>query len=206
MAAYYNEFDPSYQAYLITNKVTGKCYVGITSRGYMNRWKAHIKESGWSRGGWALHSAIRKYGVDSFIVEWIASSWTWECLCEAERVLIAQYNTISPNGYNMTSGGEGVCGLSESMRMQISAKNRGRKHTVDAKEKIGNASRGHEVSPETRELIRSKHIGKKLSEEHKAKLSAAKTGKTLPPRSSEHSARISEGLRRAHARRRSVND
>lgn len=66
----------------------------------------------------------------------------------------------------------------------------------------GEGSPGHVVSEETREKIRAKHIGKKLTPEHRAKLSAAKMGKKLPPRSSEHSAKISQGLVAAHARKK----
>lgn len=205
MTAYYNEIDPSFQAYLITNKVTGKRYVGITAHGYLTRWAAHIKEAGWKRGGWAFHGSIRKYGADAFSVEWIASAWTWEGLCETERLLIKQWDTASPNGYNLTTGGDGVCGLSQETRASISEQNLGRRHTDAAKAKIGAASFGHIVTEQTRDRIRAKHIGKVLTEDHRAKLSAAKMGKKLPPRSAKHAARISEGLRRAHARRKTAN-
>lgn len=66
----------------------------------------------------------------------------------------------------------------------------------------GEGNPGCPKSLETREKIRKKHLGKKLSDEHRMKLSAAKLGKKMPPRTPEHSARISEGLVRAHARRK----
>lgn len=66
----------------------------------------------------------------------------------------------------------------------------------------GEGNPGCPKSPETREKIRQKHLGKTLSDEHRMKLSVAKLGKKMPPRTLEHSARISEGLVRAHARRK----
>ena len=40
MTAYYNEHDPSrFIAYVITNAVNGKQYVGVTVRGLRRRWK-----------------------------------------------------------------------------------------------------------------------------------------------------------------------
>lgn len=66
----------------------------------------------------------------------------------------------------------------------------------------GEGSPGHEVTPETRQKISLKHRGKRLTAEHRAKLSAAKLGKKMPPRTAEHSARISAGLVRAHARKK----
>lgn len=54
--------------YLITNKVNGKYYVGRTTRTIEARWKEHIKcmNSGDNRH---LYLAMRKYGLENFIIE-----------------------------------------------------------------------------------------------------------------------------------------
>ena len=53
------------EVYLITNRVNGKRYVGITSRGYQERFKEHIHDA-LNGSKTILHNAIRKYGQDNF--------------------------------------------------------------------------------------------------------------------------------------------
>ena len=65
----------------------------------------------------------------------------------------------------------------------------------------GDGCAGYKIPEVTRKKMRLAHLGKKLSSEHRAKLSAAKTGKKMPPRSTEHSRKISEGLKAAWKRR-----
>lgn len=187
--------------YLITNLVNGKMYVGITSRTVAERWLEHKQEA--SRGGKrALLSAIRKYGAENFDICEVGSADDWQSLCHHERLMIEGLRTLAPHGYNLTSGGDGVLNLPQEIRDRVAASNRGRKQSDEAKRKIGAASKGHVLSPEARAKISLKHMGKTLSPEHRAKLSAAKVGKKRPPRSDEHSAKISEGLKRAWARRK----
>lgn len=74
------------------------------------RWSQHKKVA--KRGSpTALHAAIRKYGVASFSVSSMVSVLEGvgrDALCEIERLLIAQENTMAPAGYNMTPGGDGL--------------------------------------------------------------------------------------------------
>lgn len=188
--------------YVITNKLNGKQYVGITSVSIRRRWGAHVQgaRKGEER---AICRAIRKYGADAFEIKEAGSADTWESLCNKERELIAALKTLGPDGYNMTSGGDGLFGPSDELRTRMSHK--GWHHMIEALKKIGIASKGHSVSPETRIKISKARAGKKLTLEHRAKLSAAKMGKKLP-RSPEHSAKISAGLVRAWARRREAKN
>jgi len=190
--------------YVITNRVNGKKYVGITSVSIKRRWQAHVQgaSAGEKR---ALCAAIRKYGKESFQIEEAGSADSWDSLCEKERELIASLKTLGPGGYNQTAGGDGVVDLPIETRNRISELNRGRHHSESAIRKIGLASKGHKVSPEVRAKISKAHKGKTLSTEHRAKLSAAKMGKKMP-RTPEHSAKISEGLRRAWARKKALNE
>ena len=174
------------RAYVITNTINGKQYVGITRQSVAMRWKWHVSSARTDRQH-AICRAIRKYGVKAFTIAEVAEGASWDELCETEKTLIFIYATRAPRGYNLTDGGQGGKGVSQSL---------------EARKKISVAVRGRKLSSETKEKISKSHIGKTLSKEHKEKLSIAKLGKKLSPRSKEHAAKISEGLRRAWARRK----
>ena len=175
------------RAYVITNKVSGKKYVGITRQSLAMRWKWHVSTAK-RNDKYAICRAIRKYGADSFTIEEIVDGLDWDDLCETEKTLIFALNTRAPNGYNLTDGGQGGKGV---------------RHSAEAKLKISVAGKGRKLTEETKAKISAGHKGKTLSKEHRKKLSAAKLGKKQSARSKEHSEKISEGLRRAWERRRS---
>jgi len=93
---------------------SGKKYVGQAYHtlrngkkwGYLARWKAHIREAknelNYSR---LLDSAIRKYSPENFKVSLICTCETYSELNEKESYYINEYNTLAPNGYNLTTGG-----------------------------------------------------------------------------------------------------
>lgn len=93
--------------YKITNKINGKIYVGqsidIKERWRQHRWKAfNCNEIGYHS---AIHVAMRKYGLDNFIYE-VLEQCAAEELDEKERYWISLLNCITPNGYNILSGGQ----------------------------------------------------------------------------------------------------
>ena len=90
-----------------------KKYVGITSQSIGDRWKKHCQRANEKRVG-AIYNAIRKYGASSFIKLTLHESDNWEELCEMEKMLIVENNAMFPNGYNLTSGGEGTPGRTVS--------------------------------------------------------------------------------------------
>lgn len=94
--------------YCITNKINNKKYIGLTTKTIEHRWKEHIAaaNSTQSSKDFALHRAIRKYGIDNFIVEEIDTAKTEEELKYKESYYIGKYNTFGSNGYNMTYGGD----------------------------------------------------------------------------------------------------
>jgi group I intron endonuclease len=91
---------------------SGKKYIGQAVKklksgknwGYINRWKEHIRDSKTRDYCRLLNNSIRKYGYENFKVELLK-----ECLVEElnkyEQEYIVELNTLSPNGYNLTSGG-----------------------------------------------------------------------------------------------------
>ncbi len=95
-----------YAIYIITNILNAKQYVGI-SKQLAVRWGKHKNAAGSAP---ALHAAIKKYGLDNFVFTHFADAFNFECAQDIERFLIKERNTMAPNGYNLTVGGEGVKG------------------------------------------------------------------------------------------------
>jgi group I intron endonuclease len=87
--------------YLITNIINGKRYVGQTTNSLECRWAAHQK----SKNCRYLYAAINKYGKDNFTIESICEPPTIDLMNEFEAEYIHLYNTLVPNGYNLTEGG-----------------------------------------------------------------------------------------------------
>ena len=91
--------------YLITNTANGKVYVGLTRSYVSDRWYGH-KLAAKNGASSALYRAMRKYGVDKFEIEHIASAVSLDVLGELETQLIAQYGSYGKAGYNCSYGGE----------------------------------------------------------------------------------------------------
>lgn len=99
-----------YWIYCWKNNINGKRYIGQTHEGIEARWKRHrdnalkYYESYYRRS--AFYSAIRKYGPENFYLEWQYECQTGEEANALETFFIRQYNSITPNGYNITPGGQ----------------------------------------------------------------------------------------------------
>jgi uncharacterized membrane protein len=90
--------------------VTGKRYVGITTQILERRWWAHLNDALAHRSNGALHAAIRKYGVENFIIEplvpLVHDVSTDRGLDKWEMLIVRLLDTGVPNGYNLTDGGK----------------------------------------------------------------------------------------------------
>ena len=189
----------TYAIYIITNIVNAKQYVGITNN-LKRRWSDHKR----ANGGQQIHSAIKKYGVDSFVFSHIADAFDLESAQAIERLLIAEHNTKSPCGYNHTDGGDGVVNPSDETKEKIAAKQRGRKHTPETIAKMALAKTGKlstmkgktfpaEIRAKMSEARKGKvpsNKGVPMSEASKHKVSASKKGK---PWTKEQRAKIMAG-------------
>lgn len=185
--------------YAISNTVNSKKYIGQTTRTIEERWSKHKSASTHCS---ALHSAMHKYGVEKFRIEQIDTANNQEELDAKEKYYIEFYNTIAPNGYNLTSGGEhpnhnesSIRKISESRRgekhwaygktmpletrIKISNANKGKKRSEEFKQKLRVANIGKKLSKDQIEKLRLSHLGKPLSEEHKRKIGAANKGRTI---------------------------
>lgn len=164
----------------------GKCYIGITTESLKRRVQRHIY---YARSGrnYALSAAIRKYGENGFCYDILGEFQSWIELAEQEIILIGEYNSMIPNGYNMTMGGEGTLGVKKSIeaRKRIgeasSKRNLGKKLTDIHKKRVGDAFRGKSLSQETKEKMsmaaKSRKHRFEISQEHKDKISASLLGR-----------------------------
>jgi group I intron endonuclease len=97
---------------------------------------------------YAFAQAIRKYGIDNFVIEEIERFKAQTkrdlkpVLDEAEKKYIKQYNSYL-KGYNSTKGGDGTVGfkLSEEHKRKISESLQGIKHTDECLKKLSEANK-----------------------------------------------------------------
>jgi group I intron endonuclease len=173
--------------YLTTNLSNNKQYIG-SHNGDAN--------DNYLGSGKYIKSAIRKYGIESFkrvILE--------ECNHEDNLILeekyIKEYNTLQPNGYNISpTGGHGLNGrVSNETKQKIKNKQKGKKKIDYYIEKHGvkegtskynkwiellrSKSKGYKHSPENIEKIRQASIGRICTDERKRKIGEANKIKSL---------------------------
>lgn len=90
--------------YKITNNISGKCYIGETLKSNPElRWNEHKRKI---EKGIGCPALLKKYGVDNFSFKVLIICFD-EDRYFYEKEYIKKYNSIVPNGYNLTSGGEG---------------------------------------------------------------------------------------------------
>lgn len=99
--------------YIIRNKINKKVYIG-QAKDAAKRWLNHIYNAKYeNRKGLekqVIHKAMSKYGYENFYYEILESQIT--NYDEREKYWINYYNSIVPNGYNVSVGGNGAgCGL-----------------------------------------------------------------------------------------------
>lgn len=116
--------------YKIENTVNNKAYIGQTINKPENRWKEHqrISKNTDNPDFSYIHSAIRKYGASCFTFEVIDKANTKEELDAKEKQYISSLNTLVPNGYNISSGGQFSKIIPESSRKKISESKKGPKN------------------------------------------------------------------------------
>lgn len=102
--------------YVITNNVNGKQYIGKTTEEPEKYWNWHKNRA--KRGiSKVLYSSMRKHGIKHFtfriLEEYSFNTFeeTNKVLNEREISLIKEFNSLVPNGYNVTIGGDGTKGI-----------------------------------------------------------------------------------------------
>lgn len=105
---------------------------------------------------YALRSALDKYGRENFEVSQIATASSIDELKELEKEYIKKENSLYPNGYNLTTGGD-FFKMHEIAKNKISEANKRRVWSEESKLKSSNSSKGilkrkSPVSEEERKL------------------------------------------------------
>jgi group I intron endonuclease len=159
---------PTGYIYRIDNLENGKFYIGQTIQTLRRRWNDHVSDTNNLSDEMVIHLAMRKYGTDAFTMEAVHT-----IECETKEELKKQLNELEIQtieqlkpDYNVAKGGLGHTGVTGP---RFGADNHfyGKKHTEEAKKRIGEASKG-------------RFLGIKLPEETKRKMSECKKGDKHP--------------------------
>lgn len=107
-----------FKVYCHTNQIDGKKYVGITKQ-KLNR---RFRNGDGYKDSLYFYNAIKKYGWDNFKTEILFDNLSEKDAKDMEIKLIDELKSKSPNGYNLTDGGDGVFGYDKPkwLRKQIS--------------------------------------------------------------------------------------
>lgn len=125
--------------YKITNKETGKCYIG-QAQDVQRRWKLHCSpKSGCKK----LKNAIQKYGKDAF---------EFKVLFVCSEKDADWYETLMISGYNSVEHGYNICPQGGSVM-------KGRKHSSETKQRMSDAKKGKSLSDETRQKMSGAKTG-----------------------------------------------
>ncbi len=88
-----------YKVYKITNNLTQEIYIGYTSKSLQIRFYQH------SNSAKLIGRKIREYGVENFDIALLESYDDKKLALSREIYFIEHLNSIYPNGYNITKGG-----------------------------------------------------------------------------------------------------
>jgi group I intron endonuclease len=148
--------------YKITNKINGQSYIGLTKcHDYKNRWRGHLNNN----DNYYFNNVLKKLGKDAFTWEILIICFD-EDVSRYEKEYIKRYNTIRPNGYNLTEGGElgwnhhpdTVAKLKESKAGKGNHRPPGFKYSDESKLKMSESTKAWNDarSPEERRLSAKK--------------------------------------------------
>jgi len=90
--------------YKFTHTENGKSYIGQTIQDPLQRRAEHLSHSKYSTKEYHFHNALRKYGIDSFTFDVIATATTLDELNLLEEQYVNEFDSIN-NGYNIRKAG-----------------------------------------------------------------------------------------------------
>lgn len=186
----------------------GKVYIGQTSGSIKKRFRSHSYSAN-GKSNLPVHKAWRSMGAPT--VQCIGEFGSEEISAE-EIKAISEHNSMLPNGYNVSPGGEispmlipGIARyvankkigfkFSEESLKKMSESQKGRKHTEEAKKKISLANKSKVCKPVSNETKVKMSEAKKLKWSdpvYREKMSLIKKGKTTKPHTDASKALMSE--------------
>lgn len=154
--------------------ITTEGYVGITICSVEKRYGEHVSTSknDEKRKHYPLYRAMRKYGVDSFVVDTVVEG-------SPEYVILLE-KKLRPTpriGYNIAIGGEATGKnreVSEETRAKISKTLTGKKHTPEQRAHKSQYQKGRKQPEGFGDGVRERQLGRKLDPEWCANISRAK--------------------------------
>lgn len=111
--------------YKITNRVTNKVYIGLTTQGLKQRQREHFCRFNRCDRDHKLYQSMHKHGFNSFKFEEVCSVLDATDLGKMEQLFIKEYDSYQ-KGYNMTIGGEVIA---QETKEKLSKIFKGRKIT-----------------------------------------------------------------------------
>ena len=184
--------------YKITNKVNNNCYIGQTKTSINKRFISHKCESKRERYNTPLYRAMKKYGVDKFVISELEkiTNESKEELSEMLNDLEIDYIEKLKPAYNAAPGGLGSTGVpwteerKEKFKKLMSGENNpnfGKPLSEETKQKLSESLKGRVISEETRKKTSQTMKGVPKNEETRKKMKEAANKRTnKPPTGKDH--------------------
>jgi group I intron endonuclease len=155
---------------------SGKVYVGQTYD-LKIRWqgKGHMYLNKTKKGKYAqsyFAHALLKYGWDAFEHKIILEGVSKSEANYAEKYLIKWYK-LHKMSYNMTDGGEGICGLKRPMSLEM-------RQRITERMRTNHPLKGTHRTEKQKQSAREKMLGRKMSAEAVAKMAESHRGVPQP--------------------------
>jgi group I intron endonuclease len=152
--------------YKITNKIDGLCYIGQTKHSIQRRWTNHCSKFSNSR---CLKDAIEKHGQDNFTIAVIGTYDNREDLNNAEAYFIEWHNCLSPNGYNLNTGGSRGSEYSEETKKRMShpSNKKGIPMSEESRQKMSTTRKGKLPWNAGKTGVFSKEVLQRMSDKKK---------------------------------------
>lgn len=149
--------------YIIKNSFNDKVYIGQTkTKSIQHPWRRHKKNAKDTTQNRPIVDAMRIIGVDNFKIEMLQECSN-ELLDEMEIKAIQEHNSLHPNGYNYTAGGQGP-----SKQSCEELKN---KNSEAQKKRFSDPNKRKQMSNSRAEMLGSEE-GDKWKKEHGKKMRA----------------------------------
>ncbi len=102
---YATDLKPFGWVYLVTNKITGQTYVGLTAQTLASRFDQHLEHALLLHRDSKFYNALRRYGPAAFAISELEGGRSYADLSLKQEAYIAYYDSFK-HGYNSSPGGE----------------------------------------------------------------------------------------------------